>query len=59
RHILAKWLACFRRKHGSKKWQGGHFLRALRGSGIRLHCWLAASNPPLAGTSNPCRELLF
>lgn len=32
RCVFAEEHASFRRKRGSKKWQGGHFLRALRGS---------------------------
>ena len=37
----------FPQKTVSKKWQGGHFLRAFRGSGFRLHCLTATASPPL------------
>ena len=35
-----------------KKWQGGHFLWAFRGSGFRLHCSTAFRNA--AGRFAPC-----
>ena len=51
RCVFAEEHARFRRKRGSKKWQGGHFLRAFRGSGLRLHCSTSFRNgyaaPPI------------
>ena len=45
RCVFAEEHARFRRKRGSKKWQGGHLLRAFRGSAFRLHCFATRSAP--------------